>query len=408
MPNVFWSADVTDVERSFMERFVAFMMSVSSNMAPFSMAFVSGALDGAVRAGYTPPGLLSEDELMFVKKGIMLPNARTYRLSSSIMKVFYPPKVDSSDFGGKVFIPKLERWFVGWIEVHAYMLQWMLSSCGCRGCCGLPDHPPVQYPCRTAGVLFLTVLRMYCAFCLPTNALPNAIINWLVWRYYWAAPEWMQADSWIEYFLIIQTVMFICSFTCTFFQMARIQCRLYDKFQDCLKFNICSLPIIILGTPILMVLPIRLLWCYFIHGIKNKPVVHTANTDGFDKSGAPTAAATTAATTSFMVPQASAELDGLRAGSIRPGSMSPASPTVGQMESASNVLAMNSSYFVPTEEIEVASAIRKIEIATLPRQGDRARTFHMAGDRSGDRESAELSASDRGKAMSMPLRQNTA
>merc|ERR1712151_735269 len=103
---------------------------------------------------------------MFTKKIALIPHAETYRLSSSIMKVFYPPSVGSYDFGKSLFMPKLERWFVGWIEVHAYLASWL-----CRGVSG---HPRVKSPLKSFGVLFLTILRMYSALVIPLSSAPMA------------------------------------------------------------------------------------------------------------------------------------------------------------------------------------------------------------------------------------------
>jgi len=269
MPNVFWSADIPDSERSFLEKFISFAMSVSSNMAPFSMSFVSGSLNGAVQAGYTPPGLLSEDELTFSKKMLLLPNARTYRLSSCIMKVFYPAKAESLDFGGNIFMPKLERWFIGWIEVHAYLSQWIF------GRIGLPDHPPVQYPCKGFGVLFLTFTRLYCAFCLPIQTLPMAFVCHNVWNLWKSDPEqyW-----WLRVFLIGNMVMLLINFSLNAISIVRIQWRLYHRF-DCLKWSHSTALIQLLGTPLLFWFPLRILYVFFIQGIRNRPIVHTAQTD---------------------------------------------------------------------------------------------------------------------------------
>merc|ERR1711957_618780 len=108
---------------------------------------------------------------MFVKKMSMVPRAATYRLSSYVMKVFYPPKVGSGDFSFKVFNPKMERWFVGWLEVHAYMLSWLLFRR-----CVLPDHPPVKCPVRSVGALSMSFLRMYTAFVCTLAGIPSGII----------------------------------------------------------------------------------------------------------------------------------------------------------------------------------------------------------------------------------------
>ena len=46
-----------------MEKFVSFSMSTLLQQSSFSMAFVSGSLEGVCEIGYTPPSLLAEDDL---------------------------------------------------------------------------------------------------------------------------------------------------------------------------------------------------------------------------------------------------------------------------------------------------------------------------------------------------------
>jgi hypothetical protein len=264
MPNVCWSADVPDDQRSLWEIGLAWGMSVSANMAPFSMSFVSGSLAGALEAGYTPPSLLSEDELMFSKKMCILPSAKTYRLSSIIMKIFYPADVDSITFVRSVFLPKVERWYVGWLEVHGYLIKWLLGR--------LEDHAPIRFRRKAAGVLFLSMLRMYCAFVPPISTVPLAVVNFYCWR---------KIDEHWVYKPVLRgsLIVFLGYMALNIFMAVRIQIRLYHGF-DCLKFRpktivaatFCALPLTLL-------VPVHLLFTYLKHGLLNRPVVHIANTD---------------------------------------------------------------------------------------------------------------------------------
>mmetsp|Transcript_111310 Transcript_111310/g.197142 ORF Transcript_111310/g.197142 Transcript_111310/m.197142 type:complete len:568 (-) Transcript_111310:173-1876(-) len=268
MPNVFWSADIPDKERSMAELVCSFGMSVSANIAPYSMSFVSGSLIGAIEAGYTPPGLLSEDELMFSKKVAIIPDATTYRLSSSIMKIFYPSKCISSTFSEKVFMPKLERWYVGWIEVHAYLLTWLTV--------GIKDHPRVTHPLKTTGVLFLTFFRMYTAFVLPVSIAPMG----LVYHYAWREAE---HDMGMGRILMVQFSITACAWLVIVFTALSIQRRMYKNFE-CLQFHWKSLIAYVVGNFAFVIFPFRILWCYLKHGLKNQPVVHTAQSDEVKKA----------------------------------------------------------------------------------------------------------------------------
>lgn len=267
MPNVFWSADIPDKDRSAMEITCSLGMSVSANMAPFSISFVSGSLLGAIEVGYTPPALLGEDELMFTKKVALIPHASTYRLSASIMKIFYPPHLGSHEFVASVFLPKLVRWFVGWIEVHGYLLSWIFGR--------VPNHPRVQCPLKSIGLFLLTTIRLYVSFVILFSAIPMAEIYMLCGR---AKYPDDQANEMVEQLLRLQTRVFFISFTLTLFSAARIHHRVYSSF-DCLQFHPKALISYPLGFFVFMALPLPIWWNYFKHGILNKPVVHTAQTD---------------------------------------------------------------------------------------------------------------------------------
>lgn len=261
---------------------------------------------------------------MFVKKMTMVPRAATYRLSSCVMKIFYPPKVGSGDFILKVFNPKMERWFTGWLEVHAYLLSWLF------GRCGLPDHPPVKCPGKCVGALFMSFLRMYTAFVVSLGALPNSIL---------VLPRvWFLLDKFYPSFhspvFSTYTAVSLTSLVLTISQVMRIQWRFYQRF-DCLKWSWWTVPSIISGVPLYVLFLVRILVVFLVNGLRNRPVVHTANADGFAGTGpSPTPTTTTRATTPF-------------------GSTAFNSPSRND-ESATTVLAMNSSYCVDLPEVEEA------------------------------------------------------
>jgi len=222
---------------------------------------------GAIEVGYTPPGLLGEDELMFTKKVALIPHAATYRLSASIMKIFYPPTVGSYEFGASVFLPKLVRWFVGWIEVHGYLLSWL--------CGRVPGHPRVVCPLKSLGMLILTIVRLYTSFVILFSAIPMAEIYSFGGH---ATYEEHLTSDMIGHMMKVQRIAFLVSFSLTLFSAARIHSRMFNKF-DCLKFHPKSLISYPTGFVVFMFLPLPIWWCYLKHGVLNKPVVHTAQTD---------------------------------------------------------------------------------------------------------------------------------
>ena len=90
MPVVCWSAVCEDKSRSWLERAVALSMVSTATLLPFSISWVGGSLGGICEAGHTCPSLLPEDELSFFVRVGMLPKARNFRLSSSVVKIFFP------------------------------------------------------------------------------------------------------------------------------------------------------------------------------------------------------------------------------------------------------------------------------------------------------------------------------
>jgi hypothetical protein len=271
MPNVVWSANVPDLERTTIEKIVSFGMSSSSCVAPFSMSFVSGSLQGICAAGYTPPSLLSEDELAFTKKQLMLPRPTTYRLCSVILKVFVTSKEGNVKFLWDFLDKKLKRWFIGWLEVQYYTLTWIfargqLSTVGAQ-------HPPVLDGFRAFHVFLLCFERMYMAFVMPVSFVPMAFVWFAA---YARRADWMEksnGDSYYGELLELQFTAFVITFVVNMLIAVRVTSRLYKSF-DCLKFHWSTPLICLVGSLVFMVFPIFLLWTYLKHGLLNMPAGH--------------------------------------------------------------------------------------------------------------------------------------
>merc|ERR1712048_1004987 len=73
--------------------------------------------------------------------------------------------------------------------------------------------------------------------------------------------------------LQIQNVAFWIALILNLTIMIRVMRRLYTSF-DCLKFHWSTILIVILGTPLMMLFPIYLLWTFFKHGVTNSPAGH--------------------------------------------------------------------------------------------------------------------------------------
>merc|ERR1712190_486228 len=159
MPNVYWSAATPDDERNCMEKFVSFSMSTLLQQSSFSMAFVSGSLDGVCEIGYTPPSLLAEDDLTVTKKQALLRKPSTYRLCSAILKVF-PGGTDKSQkrWTYEFLDKKMKRWMMGHVEKDQYMGTWIFCRCFLRDF--RDPHPPVRNVLRSVLLLAFSMARM--------------------------------------------------------------------------------------------------------------------------------------------------------------------------------------------------------------------------------------------------------
>jgi len=266
MPNTVWSVVSPDESRLFLELAVSFGMCASMNMAPYAMSFVSGSLTGAVAAGYTPPGLLAEDELTFMKKRALLAGASTCRLSATIVKLFpestHHTSTSSYLFFQKVFYPKICRWYVGWLEVFAYFGTWLCFRSA------LPHHPPVKYPLKTIVALVYSISRMYLALVLPFASIPMPVV-------FVVAMQRLGSEPHFYIILKSQTVIFYIAVALFVSMLVRTQIRLYQEFAG-LRFRVSTVLLVPLGGIIMSVLPLWLLFAFFKHGLTNSPVVHGA------------------------------------------------------------------------------------------------------------------------------------
>lgn len=273
MPNVVWCANLPDVERTTWEKIISFGMSSSSCIAPFSMAFVSGSLEGICAAGYTPPSLLSEDELAFTKKQCLLPNPQTYRLCSVILKVFVTNNEGNANarFVWDFLDKKLKRWFIGWLEVQWYMLTWIFYR-GILRNVGAP-HPPVRSPVRAVWVLLLCFQRMYMAFVVPVSFVPMFFVWQNAWAKRLAHMEEFGGERYYRGLLELQVVTFVGVLALNIAVMVQVTFRIYSSF-DCLRFHRSTPVICLLGSLSFMLFPVFLLWTFLKHGVLNMPAGH--------------------------------------------------------------------------------------------------------------------------------------
>jgi hypothetical protein len=243
MPNVCWSADVPDNSRSLWEISTALAMCGSGNTLPFAMSFVSGSLAGAIEAGYTPHSLLAEDELMYSKKAVLLKDAHTCRLSSTVMKIFYPQEVSSKTFVTDIYLPKVERWWLGWLEVHGYLLSWLFGR--------LKDHPPVRSSTKTVSVIFVSVMRMYISFVSSLGLLPSSAVGFFGWRDY-------SQDRMCYILLVSQLIAVVLYYLVSVLSLVMIWRRLYNSF-DFLKLSWKKLPAAVIWGPLSTMVPLHIL-----------------------------------------------------------------------------------------------------------------------------------------------------
>lgn len=175
MPNIVWSAALPDWQRTTREKIASSWMNCAMHIAPFSMAFVSGSLEGICEGGYTPPSLLAEDELTFTKKQALIPCPRSYQLFSAIMKCQASDEAANKTFFSDFLDKKMARWFLGWLEVQNYLTKWIfcrrrLNNTG-------SEHPRVRNAFRALGALLLNYQRKYLAFVMPVSFIPMFFVD---------------------------------------------------------------------------------------------------------------------------------------------------------------------------------------------------------------------------------------
>jgi len=198
-PLLYWSSERPDWERNCVESAWTHGLLTTVGL-PFMVSLVSGSLRGIIEVGYTPPSLLSEDEILDHKKKALLVNKdgpdvtihsdgsttiisndidNCYRLTSVVVKVL-PADMQAFSFLEKVAIIKMKRWFLGASEVFAYLSVWLAfgsKSLAAKEDCEhweqqkeignkanrtrTTEHPEIKNKKWIAGLLFFAFFRMY-------------------------------------------------------------------------------------------------------------------------------------------------------------------------------------------------------------------------------------------------------
>jgi len=222
-------------------------MCCSAYVNPFSISFVGGNLKGICDAGHTCPSLLPEDELSFMARCGALPRFYTYRLKTSLVKIFFPGDLSSCEFFQKLFLPKLQRWFVGWLEANAICMLWL---CGClgkrKGLNGVKTPPVTDSTCRNRLLLYivLSFCRLYFAFTVVSlpftllTAILSAINNTELNIMQAKDESDIEGENW-QTFSLVFTVMGGTFFILTLLHGRRALNNIYRQFGD--KKNVVKL-----------------------------------------------------------------------------------------------------------------------------------------------------------------------
>eukprot|EP00746_Dinoflagellata_sp_MGD_P087325 gnl/MRDRNA2_/MRDRNA2_34649_c0_seq1.p1 gnl/MRDRNA2_/MRDRNA2_34649_c0~~gnl/MRDRNA2_/MRDRNA2_34649_c0_seq1.p1 ORF type:complete len:520 (-),score=77.16 gnl/MRDRNA2_/MRDRNA2_34649_c0_seq1:29-1588(-) len=245
IPRVCWSMATTDSKRCTAEVSASALTNPFLCLAPYAMSFVSGSLAGAMRVGYTPPSLLAEDELLYTKKALLLESAKSCRLSTVVLKYYEEKEVSSVTFIRDMYLSKLKRWIVGWVETQDYLLRWTA---------GMIEGHPILSRRRVAQVLLRNTLQYYMFFVMPFNGF---------FCFAFGAP----ASIFIAVQLFIHVLIFLLT--------GMVQLKLYQSF-DFLAIDWKTLPYLLAGSQTLYpILPWYMLYIFIKHSIRDKPVAHT-------------------------------------------------------------------------------------------------------------------------------------
>jgi hypothetical protein len=301
-PVLCWSHDRPDTERTLVEIMTSVTVMSFSNFAPFVMAYVSGSLQGVIQEGFTPPGLLAEDELTYAKKAILFPGASSYRLSAMILKIFNYPQVDDNGdappnpsllngsdseivlrkgkkekissvvFFKDVFVPRFQRWALGSVETIAYVLEWLFDM--------VPNHPKIKQRCQTWLFLLELLYRQYVLSMLLST--PVVIYVNRMHDTENSFSDFIGAFKVVSQTLAPALILMCASEICS------VQWRQYHNFSD-LSFNSSKIQIVLyavcamfflVGEP--LVVTFIIVWTYLKHGVQNRPGTHTVQKSGSD------------------------------------------------------------------------------------------------------------------------------
>lgn len=245
IPRVCWSMAAADSKRCFAEIASSALANPFLCLAPYAMSFVSGSLAGAGSVGYTPPSLLAEDELLHTKKALLLDSATSCRLSAIVLKTYEAKEIASVHFVRNMYLSKLKRWIVGWVETQDYVLRWAANK--------IEGHPILSRR-RVAQVMLRNTLQYYMFFLMPFNGFFSLTLG-------------LPPSSCIALQIFSHSLIFIL--------VGMVQLHLYQSF-DFLAFDWKTVPSLLAGSQTLFpMMPWYMLWVFVKHSILDKPVAHT-------------------------------------------------------------------------------------------------------------------------------------
>jgi hypothetical protein len=189
---------------------------------------------------------LAEDELVYTKKKLLLDNAKSVRLSAIYLKTHEARDMSSKDFILKVYMSKVKRWIVGWVETQDYILRWAVGA--------IDGHPSLSRR-RVAQVVLRNVFQWYMFFVMPFNSFFMLTLG---------APPGSFAVG-----------LQVLTYTITIFLVFLYQKHLYESF-DFLAFDWTTIPRLVAGSQAFYpLIPWFMLWVFAKQSILDQRIGHS-------------------------------------------------------------------------------------------------------------------------------------
>jgi len=190
-----------------------------------------------------------------MKKALLLDSPTSCRLSAFVLKTYEPREMSSLNFIRNVYLSKVKRWVVGWVETQDYLLRWAMDA--------IDGHPCLNRR-RVGQVVLRNILNWHLFFLMPFNGLLIPIMG---------APHYSFVALTVLHYILVYLLIGL------------VQSHLYESFHF-LAFDWKTLPSLLIGSQILYpFLPCYMLWTFVKHSFLDRAVGHTSAAPRKELSG---------------------------------------------------------------------------------------------------------------------------